>query len=252
MKVLVTFALENEFAPWRKMAGFRCASELGSHRWHEAQIGAAEVRAVVTGMGRFAAQQAMNSAFDEIPDFCIASGLAGALKTDYQPGQVLAARCVIEAESGRSLPGDSELLQLAADNGAKLVERFLVTERVIATAAEKQQLAVCGDAVEMEGAYILAAAAQRGVRAVAIRSVSDAVDRDLPLDFDGIFDHDGRVKISSLFRQVAAKPGRIGGLIRLAEDSARAAGSLANFLTTFVRALPANPQGVAKADAIAL
>ena len=252
MKVLVTFALENEFSPWRKLAGFQCVSVFDSHRWYEAQIGAAEVRVVVTGAGRFAAHRAMNSAFDEVPDFCIASGLAGALKTDYLPGQVLAARWVTEAESGRSLLGDTELLQRAAETGAKLVERFLVTDRVIATAAEKQQLGARGDAVEMEGAYILAAAAQRGVRAVAIRSVSDAVDQDLPLDFDRTFDDYGRVKISSVFRQVAVKPGRIGGLIRLAEGSARAAGSLASFLNAFVQTLPAHPEGVAKADALAL
>ena len=41
-------------------------------------------------------------------------------------------------------------------------------------------------------------------------------------------------------------------LIRLAEDSARAANSLANFLNGFVQAMPTTPRGVAKADAIAL
>jgi len=251
LKVLVTFALENEFAPWRKMARFQCVAVSGSQRWYEAQIGSADVRAVVSGTGRLAAQRAMNSAFDESPDFCIASGLAGALKADYLPGQVLAARHVTEMKSGKSLPSDTELLQVAAESGANVVERFLVTERVVATVAEKHELAARGDAVEMESAYVLAAAAQKGIRAVAIRSVSDAVDRDLPLDFDSVFDENGQVKISKVIGQVAAKPSRVGGLIRLAEDSSRAASSLANFLNAFVQVLPAIPKGIAHADALA-
>jgi len=207
---------------------------------------------VVTGIGRFAAQRAMEDAFDKTPDFCIASGLAGALKANYLLEEVLAARWVTDIKSGRSFPGDSELLELAAESGAKLVERFLVTEHVIAAAAEKRELASSGDAVEMEGAHILAVATQKRVRALAIRSVSDAADQDLPLEFDETFDDEGQVRISNIFRQVVAKPGRVGGLIRLAADSARAANSLANFLHAFVQALPARFRGVAKADAIAL
>lgn len=250
--ILVTFALENEFAPWRKIARFQRVSASESNHWYEAQIGGADVRVVLTGAGRFAAQCAMNNAFDEIPDFCIASGLAGALKSGNRPGDVLAARHVTEIRSGRSLPSDSELLLLAAETGAKLVERFLVAERVIATVSEKRRLAASGDAVEMESAYVFAAAAHKKVRTVAIRGVSDAVDRDLPLDFDRVFDKNGRVKISRVVGQVAARPRRLGGLIRLADDSARAAAALANFLNAFVQAMPTSPSTIAKADAIAL
>jgi adenosylhomocysteine nucleosidase len=233
------------------MAKFRCVSADASNRWYEAQIGSAEVRVVITGTGRFAAQRAMNSALGQIPDFCIASGLAGALKPDYLPGRVLAARYVTEIQSGRTLPGDSELLRLAAETGATLVERFLVAERVIATVEEKRKLAASGDAVEMEGAYVLAAAAQKGIRAGAVRSVSDAVDRDLPLDFDAVFDEDGRTKVFQVLAQIVSKPGRIPGLVRLADESGRAASALASFLNAYVQVLPTSPERIATADAIA-
>jgi len=251
LKILVTFALENEFAPWRKMAGFRrVTSELSG--CYEAQIGPAEVRVVITGTGAFAAQKAMNAAFESVPDFCIASGLAGSLKPEHVPGDVLVGHRVTEIKSGRSAASDTELRQLATDLGAKPVEKFLVAERVVATVAEKQQLAAMGDAVEMEGVYILAAAAQHRVRCVAIRSISDTVDRDLPLDFERVFDASGHVSVAKVIGQVAEKPARIGGLVRLAEDSAKAARALAKFLNGFVQVLSTTPWETAKADAIAL
>lgn len=251
MKILVTFALENEFAPWRKLARFQRVSAPEADGWYEAQIGPAEVRVVVTGTGAFAAQRAMNGAFDWVPDFCVASGLAGSLKADYVPGDVLVGRRVTEIKSGRSIASDSEMQQVAEEMGAKPVASFLVADRVIATIAEKRELAAKGDAVEMEGVYVLAAAAQHGVRSVAIRSVSDSVNRDLPLDFERVFDASGQVSVAKVIGQVAAKPARIPGLVRLAEDSARAANALATFLNTFVQALLTSPWEPAKADVIA-
>jgi adenosylhomocysteine nucleosidase len=253
LKVLATFALENEFTPWRKMARFQLASVRDLDRWYDAQIGPADVRVVVTGTGEFAAQSAMKRAFDCVPDFCIASGLAGALTPSHIPGDVLVGRQVTEMKSRRSLPSDGELRRLATEMGATPVETFLVADRVIATIAEKQQLAAMGDAVEMEGAQVFSAAAQHGVRCVAIRSVSDTMDRDLPLDFDRVFDDAGRVSVARVLGQVVRKPSVVGGLIRLAENSSRAANALAVFLNAFVQMLPSNPEETAKAmEAIAL
>ena len=95
MKILVTFALENEFAPWRKMRRFRRASVDNLDQMYEAEVGSADVRVVLTGAGRFAAQRSLGRAFDYEPDMCIACGLAGALKPDYRPGAVLAARATV-------------------------------------------------------------------------------------------------------------------------------------------------------------
>lgn len=252
MKILVTFALENEFAPWRKKAGFERDALTEAHHCYRAQIGEADVRVVITGMGRFAAQRSMGVAFDEAADFCIASGLAGALKVEYNAGDILVARQVAETKSGRALRCDDELVELAGRSGAKIAERFLVSEKVIATVDGKKQLGASGDAVEMEGVYILAAAAKNGIRSVAIRSISDTVDKDLPLDFDRVMDEQGRVSIRKVVGQVALSPGRIPGLISLAHDSERAAGKLADFLTVFIKAIPTTPWETAKAEAVAI
>jgi nucleoside phosphorylase len=253
LKILVTFALENEFAPWRKLRKFQRVLVDSWDKTFVARVGDADVRVILTGAGRFASQRAMEQAFTETPDVCVVSGLAGALKTEYAPGQVLAARSVANLPSTRVIRSDADLVSMAAACGAKVADRFLVSDQVIAMAAEKKQLAGSGDAVDMESLWVLAAAAQRSVRAVAIRAISDAADADLPLDFDRIFNKQGSVSVLKVMGQLARKPKRIGGLLRLANDSERAAGALATFLEAYIQSLSSAPlHEIAKAEALAV
>jgi len=235
------------------MARFQCVSSAGEDDCdcYETRMGDAEVRVVITGTGRFAARRAMQGALKETPDFCIASGFAGALRPEYAPGDVLVAKQVTEIEGGRSLPSDGELMRLAAQVGAKPVDTFVVSDKIVATSAEKRQLAALGDAVEMEGACVVGAAWQNRVRSVAIRCVSDTVDRDLPLDFERVFDENGRVSVLRVVGQLARKPTGIIGLLRLARDSEQAADALARVLHALVQAVGESPWETAKADAIA-
>ena len=57
MKVLITFALANEFAPWRKLRRFERVSAGASDQTYVARVGLCDVRVVLTGAGRFAAQR---------------------------------------------------------------------------------------------------------------------------------------------------------------------------------------------------
>ncbi|MGH9746611.1 MAG: hypothetical protein ACRD59_10955 [Candidatus Acidiferrales bacterium] len=242
MKVLVTFALENEFAPWRKLRGF---SKIASDQWdhsYRTKIDDVDVRVFLTGAGRFAAQRAAEIAFDELPEVCIASGLAGGLRPEHSLGKVLAARSVGDAGGARLQYSDPDLLGNAVALGANRVERFLTSDRVVGTAAEKQDLGASADAVDLEGLWILAASAKRSIPAIAIRAISDTADSTLPLDFDRIFNERGAVSIPKVIAQLVSRPAQLGGLMRLAHDSERAASNLAAFLDSFVRSLAAPPQ----------
>ena len=164
MKVLITFALANEFAPWRRLRRFERVSVDAWDQTYVAQVGLCDVRVVLTGAGRFATQRALAHAFDHDPDVCIASGLSGALKPGYAPGDVLAARMVADVRATRLFHSDAELVSRSEASGAKIVDKFLVTDQVISTAEEKRALSTSGDAVDMESLYVLAAAGQRGIR----------------------------------------------------------------------------------------
>ena len=84
MRVLVTFAVDAEFAPWRKLRHFSSINYDGLQLWRTT-IGETIVIALLTGMGAPSAAQAMGLMMkmadeDKYFDVCVSSGLAGALK----------------------------------------------------------------------------------------------------------------------------------------------------------------------------
>jgi adenosylhomocysteine nucleosidase len=241
VKILVTFALENEFAPWRELRKFRAAS-WGRVDGHSAEIGGAEVAVVLTGVGpKPAARKIASVLRGEAGSFgcCISSGLAGGLQPDYKIAQILAARAVVfgEIESDRGgavTKGSEALISFAAELRATVVEHFVTEGRVITRAGEKKALGEIADAVEMESFEILRAARDLAIPVVAIRGISDLADQDLPLDLSDVFTDDGQLSIPRVMAQVAQRPQAMPSLMRLAQDSKRAATELCRFLDRYV------------------
>lgn len=257
MKILVTFALENEFAPWRAMHDFELA-QWGAAQAHVAEIGGATVGVVVTGAGPkqagLSASQVIWGGYDEIR-VCISSGLAGALKEKYEVGQVLAAKSIF-SESANAYPdgkvqSSEALVSLAAECGAVLADEFYSAEHVISTAQEKKSLGNIADAVEMESFQIMHEARAFGVPAIAIRSISDLANEDMPLDMDGLFNSEGRVSIPRVLGQVAMHPVAAPGLMRLGSQSKRAAESLAQFLDRYVELVVSRMAPLARTGMVA-
>ncbi len=236
MKILITFAVAAEFAAWRGHHDFRRVSR-DPFPMYAAEIGGSATRVVLTGVGTRAAEQAMRWALESPADLCISSGFAGALHTDLRVGNVLAARVVRRAEKEMAVASDRELLKAACNVGARHVDRFLTSERLVVSAAEKAALANEAEAVEMESFVILAEAARRGVRAVAVRAASDNVAASLPCDFDRTLDDRGRIRMAAVVAAMMRRPQRIPGLIRLARDCRVAARQLADFMDDYLSLL---------------
>lgn len=232
----MTFALDFEFAPWRSLRRFQQTS-LGKHIVHTATLESAEICVAVTGVGSANAQRVSRAVCAGSTDLCISSGLAGALSPKNAVGDLLAAERILLADGSAPVRSDARLLDLAVACGARRVGAFLTSEIPVATLADKRRLAALADAVEMESRSVLASAQGRGIPAVAIRAVSDAVDEDLPLDVARVLGSTGHLSISKLLVQLVAKPHRIPGLIRLGRSSRRAAIRLAEFLDAYVAAL---------------
>ncbi len=175
----------------------------------EAQFGGARVRAVLTGMGQAHALEAARRVLPDRPDICISTGLAGALRSGYRPGDVLAARLVSEVGEPVAVASHPELLATAVDCGARQVERFATSRTLVSRAEEKLRLGKQAEAVEMESYTILAEAARYGVPAVAVRAISDTVDFDMPYDFERVRDARGQIAHRRHRRAGAAPPIRI-------------------------------------------
>jgi adenosylhomocysteine nucleosidase len=255
VKILVTFALENEFAPWRDARGFRAQpraqGEIDGPETFTAEIAGARVEVVLTGAGPKPAASAISQVIQAAPgsiDFCISSGLAGALRPDYRVGQVLAARAV---RSGTPVAGENETIQssgalisFACECGATPVDKFHTAGRVIGRAAEKKHLGESADAVEMESFVVLGEARRRGVPAIAVRAVSDTADEDLPFDMTGIFTAEGRISMPLVLAQMAKHPQSISAVMKLGQSAKAAATELAAFLDCYVERLAAAGTGL--------
>jgi len=238
MRILVTFALHAEFAPWRRLQSFR-RTALAAPSVYEARIGAANVRVVLTGVGAAHARRAMQLALVEKPDFCVSSGLAGGLRVGQRVGEVLTARAVLASCGVVFVKSDARLLGAAVQCGAREIPTIRSVERVVNSAEEKARLAVSADAVEMESFAVLSEAQNARVPAVAIRVIGDTAEEDLPLDFNRILGREGRVSPSRLFVELARNPLRVPAVARLGRQSQRAATQLALFLDRYVGLLAA-------------
>jgi nucleoside phosphorylase len=252
LKILVTFALENEFAPWRTMHKFR-ESTWGKADVLTAEISGADVAVLLTGVGQRPAKLALSKiAWGESGtlEYCISSGLAGGLRPEYSIAQVMAAREVasegVRDENGEPevIPSSASLVSFAAESGATVVNRFYSAERAIWRADEKKHLGKKADAVEMESYEILAAAAESGVPAAAVRAISDTSEEPLPLDMNEVFSDEGQLSIPRVVGQVALHPQSLPGLMKLGQQSKRAAESLARYLDLYVARISASAQPI--------
>jgi len=234
MKILVTFAVQTEFAPWRRFRGFRRVGSAPRLAIYETQAGQNIVQVALTGMGPENARRAMCAVLEGAPDVCISAGLAGALKPVHRPGEVLAARQVGDVRGSRLVESSTPLLAVASECGAKIVDLFLTSDKIVATSAEKRRLGRFADAVEMESETVLSAALSRGIPGVAIRAVGDEVSDDLPYSFERASDAQGRIRLARVFAQVARRPHRLPGLLRLGRQCRATSTRLAQFLDVYV------------------
>jgi nucleoside phosphorylase len=231
MKILVTFAVRAEFAPWQRRRNFLRLP--GDVPVFEARFGGAQVRAILTGMGQDHALATAKKSFGYRPDICISTGLAGSLREGYRPGDIVAARLVSEVGEPVAVASHRELLGVAVDCGARQIERLATSKTLVAKAGQKRELGSQAEAVDMESYTILAEAACCGVPAVAIRAISDTADFDVPYDFERAKDAQGQIRVMGVLAQVLRKPSHLPELLKLARDSRYAARRLADFLDVF-------------------
>jgi adenosylhomocysteine nucleosidase len=231
MKILVTFAVRSEFAPWQRRRNFMRLP--GEWPVFEAMFGGAQVRAILTGMGQEHALNCAKRSLTYRPDICISTGLAGSLRSGYRPGDIMAARLVSEVGEPVAVASHRELLSTAVDCGARQIERLATSKTLVRRAEHKRELGSQAEAVDMESYTILAEAARCGVPAVAIRAISDSVDFDVPYDFEKARDARGQIRVMGVLSQVLRRPAGLPDLLKLAHDSRFASRRLADFLDAF-------------------
>lgn len=238
MRVLVTFAVDAEFAPWRRLRSFERRAIANSRAsFYCGALGGDAVDVLLTGIGATACEESI-AAYDKLqkekPNCVISSGLAGALKAVLKPGDLFVPDTVRTLKNDANARSDTILRESAVLSGASPIDTLITMIRLVSSAEEKSRLAFFGEAVDMESALIMAHFAERAVPAVAIRAISDAANEDLPIDFDRCLTPQGAIKPMKLVNAIVRRPGNLPNLVRFGRQSNEAARRLVAFLDQFI------------------
>jgi nucleoside phosphorylase len=244
VKVLVTFAVDAEFAPWRKLREFRFIDFDGLRLWRS-NTGGTDITALVTGVGTQAAAQAMDLMMrladrNQHFDICISSGLAGALQESLSPGDIIAPQELISENShaderSEKLRVDPELRRLALDRGANSADCLLTTNQVLVKQSQKRSCSSRAQSVDMESFEIVKEACAWGARSVVIRAISDSAWEDLPINFNLTLSKNHQVSAAKVILQLAKNPIALPSLVSFGRQSRESARLLAIFLDGYVQ-----------------
>ena len=214
---------------------------LGNREYWLAQTGVGPEKA-----GRSAARLLDNQSFS----LMVSTGFACALIA-ADIGALLVGREVVHRRNYSDEP--SEVLDVPGDErdlALRFVEtlvpserigRFVSTDHVIGSAREKRKFAQSAQAIglDMESSALAVQAQRAQVPFVIIRSVSDLLDEDLPLDFNLFLRPTGWLKGIGT---VLAAPTCLLGLGRLRRQSLIAAEALTVFLRSYMTAMATEGQ----------
>jgi nucleoside phosphorylase len=241
LKVLVTFAVDDEFAPWRKLRNFQRIEEEKEVEAYRTNVSGLEIWVLLTGIGHDVAGTSSRAILwgGDI-DICVSSGLAGSLNSQYSVGDVVAARQVIAVSGNGGVECDARLLKMAIECGAKEVRTMHSADHVVVSAAEKNDLGKAADVVDMESWEILFEALAFGGRVIAIRAISDSSEEDMPIDFNRVVTKEGNVSIPRVLGEVMKRPGALPSLVRFGRQSRAATEKLVIVLDRYVECLAAS------------
>jgi len=248
MRVLVTFAVDAEFAPWRKLRRFWSIDYDGLRLWRT-DAANTEITALVTGIGTQSAAQAMDLMMtmaddNRYFDVCISSGLAGALQAGLVPGDIIAPQVLIAENKYGDVPSDqltvdAGLRKQALAGGALAANCLFTTDRVFVKASHKQDCSSRAQSVDMESFDIVKQANAWGARSVVVRAISDTAEEDLPINFNLTLSKKNQISLMKVMRELTKNPMALPALLRFGKQSRHAAQRLASFLDGYVLSLAA-------------
>lgn len=177
---------------------------------------------IVCGTGaKNAARAAQYLLYQDIQGL-ISWGIAGALSAELKSGDLVLPD-VIQAASGKRYRADSlwlkQLQEALKTASLKTYTGLLVeTDTVLGSGTEKSGLGarVTGAiATDMESAAIMRTAQINGIPGIAIRSIVDQLNDQLPAEILRHTDQFGTPRVLNIVREIVRKPQLLATLIRL-------------------------------------
>jgi hopanoid-associated phosphorylase len=184
------------------------------------QASGPDIDVAIVGPGPHRAEAGARVLIERGAGALLSWGTSGALVEDLPAGQLLLGEVLRDAR-GDEYASDTAWLALATRALAPLGPRrahCVTVARPASHLRAKQALARdfgCA-AVDMESAAVAASAAGARIPFLAVRSIVDPIDCDLPRCVMAALDPDGRTHVLRMLAALARRPWEIAGLLRLA------------------------------------
>jgi adenosylhomocysteine nucleosidase len=192
-----------------------------------------EIIVVLTGMGRENIQKAVNYTIKEYsPDFAFSVGFGGALYTGAVIGEIVWGSRVF-------LIQDNIIETLELSHAKNIIERFprnlaihkgsiLTLEKWMKKTEIKKVLSyeflfpVC----DMETFFLAKCAMEKELPFIAMRSVTDLIDEEIPQEFLSVTDEHGAYRLSCALKLILGKPRLMKDIVKIGKNSRIASNNL--------------------------
>ena len=233
MSVEVGF-LTDRLTKVRKYAG-------PGHTVIEGEAGGKLVALIVSGMGRAAARRAAALLIDgHRPRWVVSAGFAGALDPALKRNDAVLPGEVIDLDGHRYAIGVGVPDDPAATGPRLKTGRLLTADAIVRTAAEKADLRSRhgADLVDMETSAVAALCAERRVRFLSVRVVSDEAAADLPREIATLMTRSGGYRVGAALRAIWNRPSSLKDFLALHGHAQEAADRLADVTLAAIVRLP--------------
>ena len=224
-KIAIVAALEREIHPLVKNWQASAVQHEGrSFTFYESNYAVV----VCGGIGSEAARRAAEAAIVKYsPEIIISAGIAGALVPELRVGETIFPARVIDAQDGSR---HETAIKNASVANTPLGRTTVVSSAEITGIAQKQQLAKSygAQAVDMESAAVARAAMTHNLRFIAVKSISDEHDFEMPEMSQ--FVRDGQFQEKRFALHVLLRPWLWLPVLRLARNTKIASENLCAWL----------------------
>ena len=235
--IAITFALPAESSGVIALAREKKSVECGDRKLIYGKIDKHDVAIFHTGVGAKACTRNVDNFLRTVrPEFLISSGFAGAVREDWNVGDLLLS----ENYSDRQL-----LLRTGRvlSNRHPWVGRMFTSTSIVDSVAERNEIARArgADAVDMETEVIAQACATHRVPLLSLRVISDTPRQPFPAPPSVLFDIERqRTRATRFALYFLTYPARAVRLIDFARRISRARRVLTDAIVTVVRDLEPN------------
>lgn len=177
----------------------------------------------------------------------VSIGFAGALSNALQAGNIVIASKVRDgvAQPDKALLSAADRVQLAevpVHTGIAITTNEIIwqaeSKRALAATLEPNEIGI----VDMESTAIASVSNRHGLPFIIVRSITDLLDEDLPLNFNLYRGEDGRVDSARIVKAALLRPRALSGLMELRRRSELCAQGMADFVRVLAPLISQRPR----------